>query len=95
MFRDQGVFTALEDPETALAYDYSAREKAHMDMHRSRALVGKASDVADRIRTLSAETGVDELAIVTWAHDEAARHKSYQLLANEFDLAGNQTLAAE
>jgi luciferase family oxidoreductase group 1 len=95
LFRDQGVFTPLEDPDTASAHDYSAREQAHMAMHRDRALIGKAGDVAARIRALAAETGVDELAIVTWAHDEAARHKSYQLLADEFALDGNLTLAAE
>ena len=95
LFRDQGVFTPLEHPDTALAHDYSAREQAHMEMHRDRALIGKAGDVAARIRALAAETGVDELAIVTWAHDEAARHKSYQLLADEFALDGNLTLAAE
>jgi hypothetical protein len=29
---------------------------------------------------------VQEVAVVTWAHDEAARRRSYELLANEFDL---------
>ena len=50
------------------------------------ALVGTAADVAARIRELATRLGVDEVAIVTWAHDERARHTSYELLAKEFAL---------
>jgi hypothetical protein len=34
-----------------------------------------------RIEDLAAHVGVDEMAVVTWAHDEEARRRSYTLLA--------------
>ena len=43
--------------------------------------------VGERLRTLAAQLGLAELVVNTWAHDPAARRRSYQLLAREFDLA--------
>jgi hypothetical protein len=34
-----------------------------------------------RIVELKDRVGVDEMAVVTWTHDEAVRRKSYTLLA--------------
>ncbi|MAK76135.1 MAG: LLM class flavin-dependent oxidoreductase [Nisaea sp.] len=97
LFRDRGVFTALEAPETALAHDYNPGEQAQMAAKQARAMIGTGEEVAAKIRVLAAETGVDEVAIVTWCHDEAVRQRSYQLLAAAFDLEGDASagLAAE
>jgi hypothetical protein len=32
------------------------------------------------------EVGVEEMAVVTWTHDEAVRWESYRLLAHAFGL---------
>jgi len=46
----------------------------------------KPALVAERIRALAAELEVQEIAVVTWTHDEAVRRRSYELLAREFGL---------
>jgi luciferase family oxidoreductase group 1 len=87
LFRDRGIYLPLDPPEVAMAYEYSAAEAARIEELRRTAFVGAASEVAGRINELAGRVGVDELAIVTWAHDEQARHDSYRLLAREFGLA--------
>ena len=69
-----------------MAYDYSDAEMARIEQLRRTAFVGAAPAVADRIRALAEQTGVDEMAIVTWSHDEQSRRTSYSLLARELGL---------
>lgn len=87
LYRDRGIYLPLDPPEHALSQDYSAAEAARIAELRRNALVGSAPEVAARIRELAGRLEIDELAIVTWAHDEQARHTSYTLLAREFGLA--------
>ena len=44
-------------------------------------LVGEADDVAARLHELAERWGAEELLVVTYAHDAAARRRSYELLA--------------
>jgi alkanesulfonate monooxygenase SsuD/methylene tetrahydromethanopterin reductase-like flavin-dependent oxidoreductase (luciferase family) len=44
-------------------------------------VIGSPSTVRDGVRELVERTGVDELMVVTSAHDGADRLRSYQLLA--------------
>jgi luciferase family oxidoreductase group 1 len=87
LFRDRGIFLPLEAPDVALAYDYSAAEQARMAEFRRAAFVGTGTEVKAYIEALASSTGALEIAIVTWAHDEAVRVKSYQLLADAFGLS--------
>jgi luciferase family oxidoreductase group 1 len=93
--RDRGVYAPLPSPEEAAAYAYSDPELQRIQRMRSRAIYGMASVVADKLRALAAEHGVDEIAILTTLHDPAARRHSYALLAHEFGLAQHRSLAAE
>ena len=43
--------------------------------------VGEADDVAARLHELAERWGAEELLVVTYAHDAAARRRSYELLA--------------
>ena len=87
LHRDRGVYLPLDPPEHALSQDYTAAEAARIAELRRTAMVGTATDVVARIRELADRLEVDEVAIVTWAHDEQARHTSYTLLAKELGLA--------
>lgn len=87
LYRDRGVFLPLKDPAEIARHTYTTEERARLAVLKARAFIGTGPVVADRIRTLAAETGVQEMAIVCWAHDEAVRTKSYQLIAKEFGLA--------
>lgn len=81
LFRDRGIFLPLEAPEIAMSHDYSEAEQAQLAAYRRAAFIGTGSVVASRIRALASDMGVDEMFIVTWAYDEAARVKSYRLIA--------------
>jgi hypothetical protein len=37
--------------------------------------------VAAKLKELAAVFGLDEIVINTWTHDPAARHRSYELIA--------------
>jgi luciferase family oxidoreductase group 1 len=88
LLRDRGIFAALEPPDVAGAYEYSDAEKARLDQLRSHAILGAGAQVADGIRQLAASLAIDEVAVVTWAYDEAVRLKSYRLLAEQFGMVG-------
>ena len=81
LLRDRGIFAPLESPEAAAAHDYTPMEQARIAELRRDAFVGSGQQVAARIRELAERMDVQEMAVVTWAYDEAARHTSYRLLA--------------
>jgi luciferase family oxidoreductase group 1 len=93
--RDRGEFAALPSPEEAALYPYTPSEQQRIERLRSRALYGTPSVVADKLRALATEHGVDEIAILTTLHDPEARRRSYTLLAQEFELQSQIPLAAE
>ena len=73
----------LSPAEVALR-PYTAAEQVEADKLRSTALVGSGPQVADKLRALAAALQVEELVVITWTHDPAARQRSYELLAREF-----------
>lgn len=83
---ERGLRRPLVTPEEADAYPYSDVERDAIVRLRAKAIVGTADTVVARLRELAARFDLDELVIVTWTHDPAARHRSYELLAQEFDL---------
>ena len=88
LFRERGIFPPIDTPEEAAAYPYSDAEKARMEKMRRDGFIGTPPQVAERLRSLAAQFGVEELAIVTWTHDENVRRRSYTLIASEFGLRG-------
>jgi luciferase family oxidoreductase group 1 len=85
MDRNTGRLGPLLPPEEA-ARPYSPAEHLQLDALRANALVGSGAQVADGLRKLAAAHEVDELVVITWAHDPEARRHSYALLAREFAL---------
>ena len=61
-----------------------------------RAIVGAPETVRAELEALAAEYGAEEVIAVTITHEHAARRRSYELLAEAFDLrrARDSTLAA-
>jgi luciferase family oxidoreductase group 1 len=92
--RERGIFAPLETPEAALAHTYTEAETARMAQFRSNAFVGTAAQVCERIDELAKRLNVQEMAVVTWATDEAVRHKSYRLLAETMGFAPASTSSA-
>ncbi|MGH6639157.1 MAG: LLM class flavin-dependent oxidoreductase, partial [Polaromonas sp.] len=82
--RNKGALGPLLSPAEVVQRPYSAAEQAEVEKLRSTALVGSGPQVADKLRVLADTLEVDELAVITWTHDPAARRRSYELLAREF-----------
>lgn len=82
--RNRGALGPLASPDELALRPYSATEELQVDELRRTALVGSAPQVAARLRALAERTEVEELVVITWVHDAAARQRSYELLAAEF-----------
>jgi luciferase family oxidoreductase group 1 len=78
---EKGLREPLVTPEFAASYPYTDAERATIEALRRKALVGTGDVVAARLRELAERLQLDELVVVTWTHDPAARHRSYELLA--------------
>lgn len=84
---DQGIITPIPTPAEALAYNYSEPERERAAFHRRRNVVGTPDQVREKLDALLARYGVDEAVAITITHDHAARLRSYELLAEVYDLA--------
>ncbi len=83
--RKQGIRLPLLPPEQA-ARPYSPAELAIAQKLRRKEIVGSAEQVASRLKELAKGLALDELVVVTWTYDPAPRHRSYELLAQAFEL---------
>jgi luciferase family oxidoreductase group 1 len=76
----------LATPEEALAYPYTAAERALIDSLRPMYIASSPAIVKTKFEALVAATGADEVMVLTTIHDHAARRHSYELLAEAFEL---------
>ncbi len=81
-----GRFGPMLPPQEALRA-YSPAEAAEAQALRHRSIVGSAGQVRDKLRALAAQLQVDELVVITWTWDPAVQRRSYELLAEAFNLA--------
>ena len=63
------------------------REQAVMARERPRSIIGSPTMVAERLLELQAEFAADEIVVLTVAASYRARLRSYELLAEAFDLS--------
>ena len=84
LYRDRGLHLSFETPEVSMEQDYNEYEQAKIEELRQKTFVGTGEEVAERISTLSTQLGVEEVAIVTWAHSDEARRNSYSEIAKAF-----------
>ena len=70
----------------AEAYEYSAQEREVVAHNRHRAIWGTPEQVRDRIQELGRAYDVDEFVVVTICAEFEDRIRSYELLAEVFDL---------
>ena len=81
--RNKGALGPLLSPAEVALRPYSEAEQPELAQLRQTALVGSGPQVAARLRSLADTLEVEELAVITWTHDPAARRRSYELLARE------------
>ncbi len=93
--RNTGVLGPLLSPAEAADRPYSPAEQQQADTLRRGALVGSGAQVAGKLRALAQALEVQDLVVITWTHDPAARRRSYELLAREFSLARAETMQTQ
>jgi luciferase family oxidoreductase group 1 len=84
--RDRGQYLPLPSPDEALAYPYTAAERASIARNRSRLFVGGPATVLRQLEPMITACQADELMVISWIYDHDARKTSYSLLADAFGL---------
>jgi luciferase family oxidoreductase group 1 len=84
---DQGQLSPYPSVAEASAYRYSAEERAQVEASRIRNVAGAPEQVKAKLDAIAAEHQADELVVLTITHDFAARLRSYELLAEAYELA--------
>jgi luciferase family oxidoreductase group 1 len=77
----------LPSPEEAIAYPYTPAERRLADSYRFMQVVGDPRTVRARIEELAEQTAADEVMVTTNVYDHAERLRSYELLAEVFEMA--------
>jgi luciferase family oxidoreductase group 1 len=84
--RNKGEYHPLASPDDAAKYPYTDAEKAAIAKNRARMSVGSPATVKAKIDALIASTKAEEVMVTTMIHGHEARKRSYELLAEAFDL---------
>ncbi len=94
LMRDKGQYLPLQSVAEAESYPYSDHERAHVERMKAKALVGAPEQVKAKLEALAARHGAAEIAVLTATFEPAARLRSYQLLAEVFELRERAALDA-
>ncbi|HZP29732.1 MAG TPA: LLM class flavin-dependent oxidoreductase, partial [Acidimicrobiia bacterium] len=89
----QGRPTALPTPEEAAGYQFTPFERELLRHWTAPLVVGDPGTVRDELLALADRTGADELMITTMVHGAADRLRSYELVAEAFDLCPTEPVA--
>jgi alkanesulfonate monooxygenase SsuD/methylene tetrahydromethanopterin reductase-like flavin-dependent oxidoreductase (luciferase family) len=90
----QGRLIPVPTPEKALRYLEAEGEPLRPQGRDRRAIVGAIDKVRAQVEELADAYKTDEVIVVTITHDHAARRRSYELLADAFDLQAQPAGAA-
>jgi luciferase family oxidoreductase group 1 len=82
----RGRLIKIPPPETALRFLAHEGTPAGGQPQGRRAIVGAPDKVRAQVEELAAAYRADEVVVVTITHDHAARRRSYELLAEAFEL---------
>jgi luciferase family oxidoreductase group 1 len=83
---DQGYLGPVPSIEEAEAHPYSREERLRIAVNRRRMVIGAPEQVKARMFELARRYGVEEIVAVTICHGFAPRLRSYELLAQAFEL---------
>ncbi|HKX10640.1 MAG TPA: LLM class flavin-dependent oxidoreductase [Stellaceae bacterium] len=83
---DQGYLGPVPSIAEAEAHDYTREERLRIAMNRRRMVIGAPEAVKARLVELAQHYGVNEIVAVTICHEFAPRLRSYELLAQAFEL---------
>lgn len=86
-----GIRTGMEMPylpsiQTAMDYPYTEMDRLHITQARQRRVIGTPAQVKEQLLQLAADYGVGEILINSPIHEEEARIRSYELIADAFGM---------
>ncbi len=81
--RERGRYVPLPSADDALAYPFTEADRRRNAQIRERAAFGTPDIVLQRLDAIAENLEVDELVLVTAAHDPLARQRSFRLIAEE------------
>jgi len=81
-----GLNAPIPSIEQGLAQEYGEREQLIIDREKPRSIIGTPDSVAEHLRALQEQFEADELVVLTVAGSYPARLRSYELLADAFQL---------
>lgn len=84
--RERGAYGPVPSLEEAEHYPYSTSEQVRIEQGRARLHVGSPVTLRAKLLAAAAETEADEIMIVSVIHDQAARRRSYGLIAEAWGL---------
>ena len=82
----RGQLIPVPPPEKALRFLESEGKSASSTAGGRRAVIGSPAKVRAGLEELAQAYGADEVIVVTITHDHQARRRSYELIAEAFDL---------
>ncbi|OYD08976.1 LLM class flavin-dependent oxidoreductase [Paludifilum halophilum] len=86
---EQGKTGGIPTLEEAEAFDPTPWERFRMKENRRRIIVGNPNKVKEQILELAASYRTDEVMLITNIFDQEARLRSYQRIAEAFDLSSD------
>ncbi|WP_233864174.1 LLM class flavin-dependent oxidoreductase [Paraburkholderia adhaesiva] len=82
-----GLNAPVPSVEQGLAQEYGEREQLVIDREKPRSIIGTPESVVERMHAVQERFAADELIVLTVAGSYAARLRSYELLAQAFQLS--------
>lgn len=73
--------------EEARSHTYTKEETQAREQNKSKFIIGSPKTIKEKLEQITSEAEVDEVMILNMITDKEARHKSYSLLAEEFNLS--------
>ncbi len=80
-------------PDEALAYPYNEQEKKVVEANRANRFTGDPLSLRDELTAYAEENSLDELVVLTITYDFEKRLRSYELLADVFELGRREEAA--
>jgi luciferase family oxidoreductase group 1 len=81
-----GRLRSLPSPDEALAFAYTPMERLQTQARRAMHIIGDPTTVRAKIIDLAERTGADEVMVTSNVHSHTERLRSYELLADAFEL---------
>ncbi|MGN6437460.1 MAG: LLM class flavin-dependent oxidoreductase [Agriterribacter sp.] len=87
---ERGNFHQFGDYETIRKYQFSPAELERIQYNSGRVISGTPDEVKEMLTDLASSFDVDEIMVTVMADDAEARRRSFELLAQTFELTANQ-----